>query len=321
MRFYKETHIHDENKNKKHHHKHHKKHHGKGHHHVGSGSESTSSNTSSAPTSPSTSVSTTPRKPEGLASRQELNLLSSPTTPRSPSGTAIANPAAGKGESKGPLDARSLTRSPASAPLSPPFSASIRPLIGPALSPLMRPKRPEGTQQGERKGGEFYKVLAARCAAADVSSPSSSCTCPPPLRAHIGTCDENRLDVFDVCERSFCIYLKMTQLIKIIGFNEIMVSLSFSLSHFLSLSFLADDPPCYNQWGQRVNGFIGPLGSPGTTPVLSFTTPSPGEGKLRKTPRVRVPYLAFLWMYVCIMPTYIRMYACMSTHVCMYVCM
>jgi len=36
---------------------------------------------------------------------------------------------------------------------------------------------------------------------------------------------------------------------------------------------ITDDVPCFNQWGEKVTGFIGPLPSPGTTPNLSFVTP------------------------------------------------
>ena len=36
-----------------------------------------------------------------------------------------------------------------------------------------------------------------------------------------------------------------------------------------------DANACYNQWGERVQNFIGPLPSPGSTPILSFTSPTP----------------------------------------------
>jgi len=39
---------------------------------------------------------------------------------------------------------------------------------------------------------------------------------------------------------------------------------------------VTDDSPSYNQWGEKVTGFIGPLPSPGSTPILSFVTQQRG---------------------------------------------
>lgn len=49
---------------------------------------------------------------------------------------------------------------------------------------------------------------------------------------------------------------------------------SSAAARFRPPALSTNESPTYNQWGEKVNGFIGPLPSPGSTPILSFLSPT-----------------------------------------------